>query len=144
MGGELKFCQIEQCEVAASSLLSQRIPAHGGSVHRWALDASHFPFGAEFFFPLGQDHHISYLPNSFIPLLPRVICALYKPNWQKQGLTACSSPICDSTMIISLPTGSSGTNWMKLNRYFRQKTINGVQKCDLFMFFRYGNLCFYL
>ena len=40
-------------------------------------------------------------------------------------------------------TGCFGSNWTKLNSYFRQKTINGIQKRDLRMFFRYGNLCFY-
>ena len=33
-------------------------------------------------------------------------------------------------------TGLSRSSWTKLNSYFRQKTINGVQKRDLCMFFR--------
>ena len=33
-------------------------------------------------------------------------------------------------------TGCIRTNWTKLNSYLRQKTINGVQKRDLCMFFR--------
>ena len=41
-------------------------------------------------------------------------------------------------------TGYLRSNWTKVNSYFRQKTINGVQKRDLCMFFRLGHLCFYL
>ena len=35
-----------------------------------------------------------------------------------------------------LATGCFGSNWTKLNSYFRQKTLHGGQKRDLCMFFR--------
>ena len=47
---------------------------------------------------------------------------------------------CHSLSIRSVgtlkTTGLSRTYWTKLNSYFRQKTINGVEKRDLCIFFR--------
>ena len=47
-------------------------------------------------------------------------------------------------LIYEDNTGYPRSNWTKLNSYFRQKTIHGDQKHDLYIFFRSWHLCFYL